>query len=207
MGERLPELEWELRGGVACLDFANTVGWHGGERPVEYLNRYPDLLSWCVSVGVLDGTEAEALGRRAELEPEAARVVLARAVLLREAVYSVFLAAAEGRDPSPSDLDVLNGELSGALARTRLTTEAGGFGWGWDGWAELDRPLWSVARSAAELLTSEGLRRVKVCMGEACGWLFLDESRNRSRRWCDSRDCGNRARVRRYYARRRAGDL
>ncbi len=207
MGERVAELEWELRGGVACLDFANTVGWRASERPVEYLNRYPDLLSWCVSAGLLDGTEAEALGRRAELEPEAARVVLTRTVGLREAIYRVFSAAAGGEDPSPSDLEVLNGELSAALARLRLTAEAGGFGWGWSGDdAALERPLWSVARSAAELLTSEELRRVKVCMGEACGWLFLDESRNRSRRWCDSRDCGNRARVRRYYARRRAGD-
>ncbi|MDQ4126711.1 MAG: ABATE domain-containing protein [Actinomycetota bacterium] len=207
MRERLPELEWALRGGVACLDFANTVGWHAGEHPVEYLNRYTDLLSWCVSVGVLDGREAEALGRRAEAEPEAARAVLARSVVLREAIYRVFSAAAGGEGPSPSDLEVLNGELQEALARLRLTSGAGGgFGWGWGGEAALERPLWSVARSAAELLTSGKLRRVKVCMGEACGWLFLDESRNRSRRWCDSRDCGNRARVRRYYARRRTGD-
>jgi len=61
-----------------------------------------------------------------------------------------------------------------------------------------------VARSAAELLTSQKLGRVKVCAGEGCGWIFLDESRNGSRRWCDSRDCGNRERVRRHLARRRA---
>ncbi len=203
----MSELEWVLRGGVACLDFANTVGWHAGEQPVEYLNGYPDLLSWCVSAKVLDGAEAEALGRRAELEPEAAGAVLARAVGLREAIYRVFSAAAGGEDPSPSDLEVLNGELQEALALLRLTAGAGGFGWGWGGDdTALERPLWSLARSAAELLTSRELLRVKVCMGEACGWLFLDESRNRSRRWCDSRDCGNRARVRRYYARRRSGE-
>jgi predicted RNA-binding Zn ribbon-like protein len=66
--------------------------------------------------------------------------------------------------------------------------------------------LWSVARSAAELLTSPKLGRVKVCAGEGCGWIFLDESRNSSRRWCDSRDCGNRERVRKHLARKRASD-
>jgi predicted RNA-binding Zn ribbon-like protein len=83
--------------------------------------------------------------------------------------------------------------------------------WGWDRSGDhrgirLDSPLWPVAQSAAELLTSPMLGRVKVCAGEGCGWVFLDESRNGSRRWCDSRDCGNRERVRRYLARKRTSE-
>jgi predicted RNA-binding Zn ribbon-like protein len=64
-------------------------------------------------------------------------------------------------------------------------------------------PSWPVVRSAAELLTSPKLGRVKVCGGEGCGWMFLDESRNASRKWCESRDCGNRERVRQYLARKK----
>ena len=52
-------------------------------------------------------------------------------------------------------------------------------------------------------LTSEELDQVRECAGNTCGWLFVDMSRNHSRHWCDMRDCGNRAKVRRYYQRRK----
>jgi predicted RNA-binding Zn ribbon-like protein len=78
------------------------------------------------------------------------------------------------------------------------------FGWAWEAGTEAERVLWGVARSAANLLVSSDLDRVKVCDGPGCGWMFLDGSRNRSRRWCDSRDCGNRERVRQHLARKRA---
>ena len=45
---------------------------------------------------------------------------------------------------------------------------------------------------------------VRVCEGNGCGWLFLDQTRNGSRRWCSSGDCGRRERVRRHRARRAA---
>jgi predicted RNA-binding Zn ribbon-like protein len=104
-------------------------------------------------------------------------------------------------------------ELLGALSRLRVAPVAGDtYVWAWerggedDGGPLLERPLWPVVRSAAELLTSPKLGRVKVCSGERCGWMFLDESRNGSRKWCDSRDCGNRASVRKHLALKRASD-
>jgi predicted RNA-binding Zn ribbon-like protein len=97
-----------------------------------------------------------------------------------------------------------------ALSRLRVAPAAGdAYVWAWErggedgGGPPLERPLWPVARSAAELLTSAKLDRVKVCGGEGCGWMFLDESRNASRKWCESRDCGNRERVRQYLARKK----
>jgi predicted RNA-binding Zn ribbon-like protein len=81
-----------------------------------------------------------------------------------------------------------------------------GFVWDWhevDGVLEL--PIWIVARSAADLLVSSELERVRECAGEKCDWLFLDASRNQSRRWCDMAACGNRAKAQRNYARRRGG--
>lgn len=78
------------------------------------------------------------------------------------------------------------------------------FVWGWDDAAPaLDRPLWPVARSLAELLTSDELPRVRECAADNCAWLFIDTSKNRSRRWCDMAVCGNRAKARRHYARAR----
>jgi predicted RNA-binding Zn ribbon-like protein len=204
---------FELRGGVVCLDFVNTVGWRLTDRPSEYLRSYEDLLDWNIEAGLLAPEEKEDLFRQATLDPEGAREALSRALVLREALHRTILAAIAGEPQDESelstDLSALNRELSIALSRLRLMPTGGAYGWGWDwsgdgGGTPLDGPLWPVARSAAELLTSPKLGRVKVCAGEGCGWVFVDESRNGSRRWCDSRDCGNRERVRRHLARKRA---
>ena len=200
---------FELRGGVVCLDFVNTVGWRLTDYPSEYLLSYEDLLDWGRQAGLLTLEETEGLSRQAMLDPEGARETLSRALALREAIHRTISRAIARESQDESDLSALNRELSIALSRRRVMPAGGAYGWGWDrsgdeGGARLDSPLWPVAQSAAELLTSEKLGRVKVCAGEGCGWLFLDESRNGSRRWCDSRDCGNRERVRRHLARKRA---
>jgi predicted RNA-binding Zn ribbon-like protein len=209
------ERRFELRGGVVCLDFVNTVGWRLTGYPSEYLRSYEDLLEWSRQAGLLALEETEGLSRQAMLEPEGAREILSRALALREAVHRTISRAIAGESQEESDLSAdlsaLNRELSIALSHLRVMPADGAYGWGWersgdDGGARLDSPLWPVAQSAAELLTSERLGRVKVCAGEGCGWVFLDESRNGSRRWCDSRDCGNRERVRRHLARKRASD-
>jgi predicted RNA-binding Zn ribbon-like protein len=130
---------------------------------------------------------------------------------LREAIHRVLSAVIAGELQDEGALSTLNRELSVALSRLRVAPAAGdAYVWAWDrggedsGGPPLERPLGPVARSAAELLTSPKLGRVKVCGGEGCGWMFLDESRNASRKWCESRDCGNRERVRLYLARRSA---
>jgi predicted RNA-binding Zn ribbon-like protein len=208
------EWRFRFRGGVPCLEFVNTLAWRLTDRPVEYLGSYEDLLAWGRQAGLLAPDETEALSGRAATHPEEARGTLSRAVALREAVHRVLSAAIAGESQDESDLSALNRELSRALSRLRVVPAASDvYVWAWDrggedgGGPPLERPLWPVVRSAAELLTSPKLGRVKVCGGEGCGWIFLDESRNASRRWCESRDCGNRERVRQYLARKkRASD-
>jgi len=203
------ERRFGLRGGVVCLDFVNTVGWRLADYPSEYLRSYEDLLEWARQAGLLAPEETEGLFRQATLDPEGTRETLPRALVLREAIHRMISRAIAGESQDESDLSALNRELSIALSHLRVMPAGGACGWGWDwseddGRARLDISLWPVAQSAAELLTSEKLGRVKLCAGEGCGWVFLDESRNGSRRWCDSRDCGNRERVRRHLARKRA---
>ena len=213
MGSIRREGRFELRGGVACLEFVNTVGWRLTDHPSEYLRSYEDLLDWGRQAGLLAPEEREGLLRRATLDPEGARETLSRALALREAIHRIFSRAIAGEPQDESelsaDLSALNRELAVALSRLRLMPAGGAYGWAWDrsgdeSAARLDSPLWPVAQSAAELLTSPKLGRVKLCAGKGCGWVFVDESRNGSRRWCDSRDCGNRERVRRHLARKRA---
>jgi predicted RNA-binding Zn ribbon-like protein len=197
-------------GGRVCLDFVNTVGGRGGPEPGELrddrLDSYAALVSWGRFTGVLTQQEVADLLAVAQRRSGAASAVLERGLVLREAVYGVFRAVAEGSVPGEAEMAVLNEELrvAGARALLVMTPEPE---WGWDADpAALDRMLWPVARSAAELLTSPARGRVRQCPGESCGWLFLDESRSGRRRWCDMADCGNIEKVRRFRRRRAATD-
>jgi predicted RNA-binding Zn ribbon-like protein len=192
----------DIIGGELCLAFTDTVDWRRSDHPEELLNSYGDLVGWGQDVGALTGDEADHLRQQAERRRTEAEAVLERAIGLREAMYRVFAAVVDEQSPESQDLDMLNGALSETLARLRIIPTAEGMAWSWDNPdAAFDRMLWPMVRSAADLLTSERLDRVGQCPG--CGWLFLDSSRNRSRRWCTMEVCGNRAKARRHYERTR----
>jgi predicted RNA-binding Zn ribbon-like protein len=201
-----PAPEFEFSGGRLCLDFTNTLGGRGRPQPREDLNRYADLLAWGQQAGLLTDVRATRLAREADGRPGAAAAVRDRALILREAIYRIFSAVVGGGEAREADLAALNAELAIALPNARLVPSGAGFAWTWDERADaLDRILWPVARSAADLLTSDELDRVRECAETRCGWLFMDTSRNRSRQWCDMKVCGNRAKARRHYERRRGG--
>ena len=188
-------------GGRLCLDFINTVGGRLGSHTVlrDKLIDYHDLLAWSRLAGIANLAESREFGRLAEFHRRHADAILARAIVLRESLYRIFKSAAEDRRPRAADLDVLSRELRAARARQRLIHSSRAFRWTFDdGEPALDRILWPVSLSAADLLTSGPLSRLRQCGGEECGWMFLDTSRNRSRQWCDMKDCGNRAKVRRF---------
>jgi predicted RNA-binding Zn ribbon-like protein len=196
-----------LKAGRLCLDFANTADWHASDQPEERLNSYANLVSWSEQVGILTKDEAQQLLREAAHRPNDAATVLDRAIAFREAIFRIFSAVTAGDSPEEADLAILNEVLSAALGRLHIVLTSDGFGWEWtDEKHKLERMLWPVAQSAVDLLTSEELMRVGQCADERCGWLFMDMSRNRSRRWCDMRDCGNRAKARRHYERKRSTD-
>jgi predicted RNA-binding Zn ribbon-like protein len=188
------------------LAFANTLHWHASDHPHETLHRYEDLLAWAAEKGVLARQHADALSRRARRDPGAADGVLRRAIALREAIYRVFVARIAGAAPAREDVAVLNRELQRALPHYRVEIGAGGAAWHLAAPdAQLDLPLWPVVQAAVELLLSGDLAgRVGQCADPGgCGWLFLDLSKNRSRRWCSIADCGNRAKQRRLQERMR----
>jgi predicted RNA-binding Zn ribbon-like protein len=195
-------------GGELCLDFCNTVGGKRGARGREYLRDFNDFITWCEQAGLAGGPQVEAWRQEAALQPERAQSVLTRAVILREALHRIFIALVESETPAMADLDLLNSELAQTLGRLRVTPQAGGFAWQWasEG-VVLDQPLGPICRSAAELLvSSERLARVRCCEGGNCGWLFVDASKNHSRRWCDMRDCGNRSKARRHRQKRHGSE-
>jgi predicted RNA-binding Zn ribbon-like protein len=181
-----------------CLDFANTLSWRTSGKPEEKLGSYAALVEWGRKAGIVSAREARAMLKAAQTSTG----VLQRAITLRESIYRTFAARAAGRRARPFDLAILNETVSEAMAHLRLVAERKAFVWRWPADSDAARRiLWTVARSAAELLTSDHLGAVRVCSGAECGWLFLDLSRNRSRRWCAMSDCGNREKARRHYQR------
>jgi len=200
-----PSRKFQLVAGDSCLDFANTVGGKRGATTREYLNSYADFISWCKQAGVLDGPAAEALVRRGSRRPDDSAGALRRAIALRETVYRIFAAVASHESPKASDLDQLNAELSAHLGRLRVAVGRRGFNWTWAGAdSALDQPLGPIARAAADLLTTPHLlEHVRQCEGDRCGWLFVDSTKNHSRRWCVMSDCGNVAKVRRFRLKQR----
>jgi predicted RNA-binding Zn ribbon-like protein len=190
-----------------CLDFANTVDWRTSAQPQELLTSYADLVAWGQRAGIVPEGRARRLLEESVRGPTQAAATLERAIVLREAIYRIFAAMAAERAPESADIATLNRALAETMSRLQLAWAADGFAWRWSGDEDaLDQLLWPVARSAAELLTSDEVGRVGVCAGEGCGWLFFDTSKNRSRRWCSMQDCGNRAKARRHYRRHRAQD-
>ena len=188
-----------------CLEFANTMRWHASEHPEETLRSYADLATWAQKVGLVSSHEAQKLLRAAAGQPAEASRALQRATALREAIYRIFVALIHEKSPAEADLAELNNMLAKMTRGAHIAKTAQGFAWNWDVDADaLDAPVCPIALSAAELLISEERRRVGQCADDrGCGWLFLDTSKNHSRRWCDINDCGNRAKQRRHYARTR----
>ena len=193
-------------GGVLSLDFINTVEPRTGPVSRDWLTGYPDLVVWARHGGLFDDQTAEALLRAAAARPAEAQAAFQTAIELREGLFRVFQAIADHSTPAGADLEVLRGAFAVATQHGRLAPNAGGgFDWSWDATDQLDRPWWPVAASGMELLTHGPLDRIKQCpTDEGCSWLFVDATKNRSRRWCSMDDCGSQTKARRQTNRRRA---
>jgi predicted RNA-binding Zn ribbon-like protein len=193
-----------LIGGPLCLNFTNTAHGRGTPDHTDNLVNYAALIAWSKHAKAIGAGEAGKLLAAAARHPRAAEAVRRRAIELRERLHRSFVALQRGAQPDPGDLAGINRELAAALPHARLAPEAGAFTWSWDEEPALDRVLWPIVRSATQLLTAAELPRVKQCRGRGCSWLFLDTSKNSSRRWCEMEVCGSRAKARAYYARRKA---
>ncbi len=199
----MSEDRFDLSTGLLCLDFSNSVDWHGSSKPQDRLHDYSDLVAWGKAAGVLTAARARYLERLTEDRAAEAASAFSRAADLREAIYRIFSNITQEGDARSSDLAILNDSLINAMSHLKISKSSAGFTWDWFGSSDsFDQISWPVARSAAELLTSNKLDRVRHCADDrGCGMLFLDTSRNKSRRWCSMQSCGNRAKAKRHYQR------
>ena len=189
--------------GHVALEFANTLdNRYNPERRVDLLPSYAQFVAFAAQNGLVNPAQARAL--LAATSERQAKLVLDRAILLREALQQLFLAAISSERPSSEAIETLNASLSEARSQKRLFWDRKQFVWRYRDFSDQPAsPLWPIAEAAAELLSSPDLARVRECSNPGCRWLFLDQSKNHSRRWCDMSVCGNRAKARRFHARER----
>lgn len=190
----------ELVGGALCLDFANTIN-SRREPEHDYLLTYSDLVNWAGKVEILSGQQVKSLKQRETQDSKRAAQALEKGRTAREIIYRVFSAIANKSKPKEEDLIAITRLFEEAIANGQHVKVANHYEITWKADATFEALLWQIVFSAEYLLISEELSRVKECPN--CGWLFLDTSKNQSRRWCSMNTCGARAKMRRYHSRLR----
>jgi predicted RNA-binding Zn ribbon-like protein len=188
------------------LAFANTLSWRGSPAPRESLGDIDDLLGWLANTAKIPPQAIEAVGKRLRRKSSEAAKLFSEAIELREAIYRSFSAVAASEPIAEKDLALLNRMLAEAPRRETLAPAGGSYAWEMK---KIDMSaaglLAPVLWSAADLVTHAKHRRVRRCANDLCLWLFVDESKAGSRRWCDMSSCGNRAKSRRHYLKTKAG--
>jgi predicted RNA-binding Zn ribbon-like protein len=195
---------FELIAGNAALDLVNTLDWRFREEPPpeELLRDYDDLAHFMQQSGLINDALARRLIRNVS-EAKAAQVVAA-ARELREAAARVLYATLEGNTPQASSIKLLDRYFREARESQHLLWDGEKLAWELAQFPALpELPLWMLSESVAELTTSEQMHKLRECGNAECRWLFLDTSKNHTRRWCDMKICGNRMKARRFKAQHR----
>ncbi len=191
-------------GGALCLDLCNSGQGYRGPRAPEWIASFADLVEWLEAGTVITPSQAARFRQAGAKAPAAAAAVWARAIRFRETLFRVLDAHARHRTAAREDLAFIEAEYVRGKAFTRLAWNGDGYAWSLDPAASaLEAVVQPIAESAVRLLASDKLGRLKRCGNPTCFWLFLDETRNRSRRWCEMASCGNRLKVRRHRERAR----
>jgi predicted RNA-binding Zn ribbon-like protein len=198
--------DFQLVAGHLALDFANTLDYrYDPDRLIDLLPSYERFLAFCRQSEVITAAQ---MGKFLDgLSAFDSRRALKEIIELREALYSLILSAVHGRSPDESHLRALNRFLSAARAVDQVAWHKRRFVRTFrDVMERPDGPLRQVVDGAVALISSADIYNVRECSEKTCRWLFLDRSRNHSRRWCDMQVCGNRFKAKRFYARTRFGD-
>ena len=199
---RMNHMRFEFIAGALCLDFVNTIHNSRGKDNEEELQTVSDLLQWAKEAGLVSPAEHGRLAAHYHGNHRQAAAALAKGTAIRDLLLSIFAGIVIGRSVSSQRLSQLNSCLAEMPGRLRVHRNSDRIRTDWTSATDgLERVLFAILSNAAELLASDRLGRVRECASSDCTWLFIDESRNHSRRWCDMSSCGNRMKARRHYQR------
>jgi predicted RNA-binding Zn ribbon-like protein len=200
MSSAAQDRSFQLIAGHPALDLVNTLDWRFRDNgPEELLAGYDDLLAFTAQAGILSHKQIRQIVRTGNESPAAQAVVACRE--LREAAAEIFYAAVDDRTPPASQIKIVEKFFKEAREHQRLACSGSRLAWEWPA-SECgpDLPLWILSISAARLMLSDDMRLLRACEKPDCRWLFLDTSKNHTRRWCDMKICGNRMKARRFKA-------
>lgn len=192
-----------LDGGCLCFDLVNTISHRKRPGAHDYIGSYTELLQWVHKTRGLPDEQLNLLKKLAAEQSGETASALTFFREVRELLYRFFSAVAARRFPGEKTCDLTNEYIRQAMrrlefnaARFPVTLEQREAG------SDLREPVWAGLRSAWDVLNSQDQTRIKEC--EACGWLFLDRTRNKGKRWCNPATCGNTDKTKRYYRRKKA---
>lgn len=191
-----------LVGGALALDFANTAAGRDAPAPSEHLHGTADLVEWAIHAGGIDAETARRSHATIAHNSDLAERVFGHALQLRETIYGIGAAVAHGHMPSETNLTQLKDFARRALGPAALEPADGGYRFDFSTAPPETALLGPIAWSAIDLLAAGRFERLKQCANHDCGWLFVDNSKNNSRRWCDMATCGNLVKGRRHRQRR-----
>ena len=199
---------WKFIGGRLCLDFVNSVGGRKEleEKPYpeniivkDKLENFNDFITWGKDIGIITEAGRKYLLNLNSSEKKETEITFKRAIELRESLFKIIYDVINNKEPDEKMIQILNREYSIANENRILVYMNNKIEWQFSRDPfKPDYLIWVIAESVVKLLSSEVISRVKICAGDDCGWLFLDTSKNKSRQWCDMKDCGNVAKVRRF---------
>jgi predicted RNA-binding Zn ribbon-like protein len=194
---------FQLVAGHPALDFVNTLDWRFRESgPEELLPDYNHLLIFATQSSLLTPAQGKLL-RRAATNTTSSEA-LNTALDLREALAQIFYALMDDQTPPAGAIKKLDHHLCAAQSHSTLVWGRSRLQPAWPSKPDPHLPIWLLAQSAAELLSTDAITSIRDCADPQCRWLFLDTSKNHSRRWCDMKICGNRMKARRFKAQHNA---
>lgn len=188
-------IEHRFAGGVLALDTANTVVLRGhAGRTFDRFAEVGEIARFAAAAGRFRARE---LGGRALAVPEPDRVA-PTVLAIREATDRLFRGFVATGAMAADDLAALLCACAAGLSGSAERVGGGSMPFGDPGTPIAFEA--ALAVSALSLLAGETRRRLRICPN--CNWLFVDQSRNSSRRWCDMAVCGNRRKASRHYRRK-----
>jgi predicted RNA-binding Zn ribbon-like protein len=193
---------FKLHAGHPALELVNTLDMRFSAQTIELLPTYAELLRFTAQLQLLPAEQGRKLART--VSGAQAQRVLASTLELREALAKVLYTWADGGRTQPAQLEILERHFQAAALQRKLRADGPRLDWAWNERGTSlapELPLWKLAQAASDLLVSGDSEHIKDCGDPTCRWLFLDLSKNHTRRWCDMKTCGNRMKARRHHAR------
>lgn len=191
-----------MDGGWLSLDFVNTIADRNELHIFDYLSSYSHILDWSSLLNILTEAEIKSLRKLAIQKPKSAATKWIQALEVREMLFRLFQRILNGDNPNVKDQITFNKWLSKSLRHTKINFEARNILTSWNNLpTDFDQPIYRIIKSAYDLLISDKVDRIKEC--SACGWLFLDKSKNKCRKWCNMETCGSKEKSRSYYHRQK----